>query len=188
MFWPFARPDYQHRPIVETLFGVPCLARIVTVRDAVRVDSRPAPTTFGDGTHDHNLGPLQVARINPRGLERQRDETVGSTLRASRHDRLMMSLPADARACGTQCRVAVRPCRTLRCGLGGFSRHAGTRCARGRRRLRSCRTVATQCTCRKRAASPWPDSRSRRNLASARCETQRQSGVGSTGSWRRRTT
>lgn len=189
MFWPFARPDHQHRPIVEPLSGAPRLARIVTVCDSVRVDPRSALAALGDGTHDHHLGSLEIARSNPRSLERQRDETVGSSLRASRHDRLMMSPPADARIClrhSLQSRRPPVPNTSVRSWR--VSGRAGTRCARGRRRRRRCRGVATQCTCRRRAALAWRHAKCRRTWRLHTARLQRQIGVGSMGSCRRITT
>ena len=58
--------------------------------DPIWLDPRTAAAALGEGPHDHNLGPLQVVRGRPSGLEGQRDETVGSAFRAAPHGPLIV--------------------------------------------------------------------------------------------------
>ncbi len=61
------------------------------MRDPIRVDPRAAIATFRERSHGDDLGPLQVAPNSPSGLEGQRNETVGSALRAWPHGSLILS-------------------------------------------------------------------------------------------------
>jgi hypothetical protein len=61
------------------------LARVAATSNPVRVDPRTASAALGDRAHDDHFGPFQVVRSSTSRLEGQRDEPVGSALRAWPH-------------------------------------------------------------------------------------------------------
>lgn len=92
MFLPFARPSATSIGLLVRLNLGSRFARIISMGDPVRIDPSPAPGTLRDGPHDDYLGPLQITLPRPSDMKGQRDEPVGSALRAWPHGQFIVSL------------------------------------------------------------------------------------------------
>jgi hypothetical protein len=96
MYLPFARPRRPACADVPDLVWRRRLARVASMRDPIRVDPGPTAAALGERPHGDNLRPILVPSAVPGDLERQGDETVGSTLRASLRGAHMVPLPSAA--------------------------------------------------------------------------------------------